>query len=56
MSRRTLDSWLVLDNCWVATCIRRPNWAFNRSSSSLLSSSALLVLSSLAFMITPDGE
>src|SRR5690606_11497048 len=38
MSRRTLPSWLVLDSCWVATCMRRLNWALSRLSSSFLSS------------------
>src|SRR5215469_4637178 len=37
MSRRTFFSWLVLVSCWVASCMRRPNCAFNRSDSSLLS-------------------
>src|SRR5690606_14685030 len=25
MSRRTLPSWLVLESCWVASCMRRLN-------------------------------
>ena len=38
---------LVLLSCCVASCIRRPNCAFNRLSSSVLSSSALATKASL---------
>src|SRR6185503_18651293 len=50
MSRRTFFSWLVLESCWVATCMRRPNWARSSDSSSFFSSSACLPRSSLAFI------
>src|SRR5207245_673628 len=50
MSRRTFFSWLVLPSCWVATCMRRPNWARSSDSSSFCSSSACLPRSSLGFM------
>src|SRR5512146_1181936 len=53
MLRRTLVNWLVLLNCWVATCIRRPNCSLPRDNSSCCSSATDLFFSSLAFMITP---
>src|SRR5205085_9250136 len=27
IARLVFFSWLVLPSCWVATCMRRPNWA-----------------------------
>src|SRR5690606_17054350 len=51
MSRRTLRSWLVLASCCVAFCMRRPNCAFSRLSSSLPSSAASFERSSLAFIV-----
>ena len=50
MSRRTFFNWLVFESCWVATCMRRPNWARSSDSSSLLSSSGCLPRSSLGFI------
>src|SRR5262245_21631145 len=49
MSLRTLRSWLVLESCCVAFCMRRPNCARSNWASSCCSSSALLPLNSDAF-------
>src|SRR5690606_29016916 len=51
MSRRTLRSWVVLPSCCVAFCMRRPNCAFSRLSSSVVSSAASFERSSLAFIV-----
>src|SRR5687768_15266113 len=53
MSRFTFFIWLVLDSCWVASCMRRPNWARSRPSSSFCSSSPFFSRSSLGFMCYP---
>src|SRR6185312_17277415 len=54
MSRRTLASWLVLESCCVACCMRRPNCALSRSSSSFFSSSPFLARNSLVVMCSPQ--
>src|SRR6185503_3003588 len=51
MSRLPFFSWLVLDSCWVASCMRRPNCALSRPSSSFCSSSPFLPRSSLGFIV-----
>jgi hypothetical protein len=51
MSRRTFFSWLEFCSCWVAFCMRRPNWAFSSSESSWFSPAASLPRSSVAFMV-----
>src|SRR5216117_2684978 len=53
MSRRTFFNWLVLVSCWVASCMRSPNCARSRPSSSFCSSSPLLPRSSVGSMSTP---
>src|SRR5690606_3892631 len=55
ISRRTLPNWLVLESCWVARCIRRLKCAFSRLSSSVWSSAASFVRSSLAFIVISSG-
>src|SRR5438477_13156789 len=52
MSWRTFLSWLVLLSCWVASCMRRPNWARSSASSSFCSSTGSLPRSSLAFIVS----
>src|SRR4051812_40434763 len=54
MSRFTFFNWLVLPSCWVATCMRRPNWARSSPSSSFCSSSPFLPRSSLGFIVDPS--
>src|SRR5581483_3963803 len=54
MSRRTFFSWLVLASCWVASCMRSPNCARSRLSSSFCSSAPSLDRSSLGFMAYPS--
>src|ERR1039457_2300303 len=53
MSRRVFFSWLLLVNCWVATCMRRLNCAFSRSFSSWFSCAMSLARSSLGFISLP---
>src|ERR1700731_2034173 len=56
MSRRTFLIWLVLLSCWVPSCMRRPNWAFSKSPSSVVSAAASLLRSSDAFIVfSPSG-
>src|SRR5437773_5092035 len=54
MSRRTFFNWLVLVSCWVASCMRSPNCARSRPSSSFCSSSPLLPRSSVGSMSYPS--
>src|SRR5688572_18667549 len=49
MSLRTLRSWLVLESCCVAFCMRRPNCARSSWASSWCSSSVFFPLNSDAF-------
>ena len=49
MSRFTFFSWLVLESCCVASCMRRPNCARSRPSSSFCNSASSLERNSATF-------